>query len=49
MIAFEAAHEVHGTPWAASPRDVLVRIEAELVTGRELVRRRTMYGVRLPL
>ncbi|MGW3658290.1 pyridoxamine 5'-phosphate oxidase family protein [Streptomyces sp. NPDC005151] len=33
--------------WAPSPEEVFVRIEPELVTGRELVRGRTMYGVRL--
>ena len=34
--------------WAPSPREVFVRIEPELVTGRELVAGRTMYGVNLP-
>ncbi|MCC9711329.1 pyridoxamine 5'-phosphate oxidase family protein [Streptomyces sp. MNU76] len=33
--------------WVAAPRDVFVRIQAELVTGRELVGGRTMYGVDL--
>ena len=33
--------------WAPSPREVFVRIEPELVTGRELVGGRTMYGVHL--
>ncbi|MFC4466617.1 pyridoxamine 5'-phosphate oxidase family protein [Streptomyces xiangluensis] len=33
--------------WAASPREVFVRIEAELVPGRELVGGRTTYGVDL--
>ncbi|MEV0414925.1 pyridoxamine 5'-phosphate oxidase family protein [Streptomyces sp. NPDC050448] len=33
--------------WAPSPKEVFVRIEPELVTGRELVGGRTMYGVRL--
>ncbi|MFE9442102.1 pyridoxamine 5'-phosphate oxidase family protein [Streptomyces sp. NPDC006602] len=33
--------------WAPSPRQVFVRIEAELVTGRELVGGRTLYGVDL--
>ncbi|MET8565138.1 pyridoxamine 5'-phosphate oxidase family protein [Streptomyces flaveolus] len=32
--------------WAPSPEEVLVRIEPELVTGRELVGGRTMYGLR---
>lgn len=33
--------------WVASPRETFVRIEPELVTGRELVGGRTMYGVDL--
>ncbi|WP_310719006.1 pyridoxamine 5'-phosphate oxidase family protein [Streptomyces lydicus] len=33
--------------WAPSPDEVLVRVDAELVTGRELVGGRTMYGVTL--
>lgn len=33
--------------WVPSPQEVFVRIEPELVTGRELVRGRTMYGVHL--
>ncbi|WP_306948170.1 pyridoxamine 5'-phosphate oxidase family protein [Streptomyces sp. B4I13] len=33
--------------WFASPEEVFVRIEAELVTGRELVGGRTLYGVDL--
>ena len=32
--------------WVPSPEEVFVRIEPELVTGRELVGGRTMYGVR---
>lgn len=31
--------------WVTSPREVFVRIEPELVTGRELVGGRTLYGV----
>ncbi|BCM64791.1 MULTISPECIES: pyridoxamine 5'-phosphate oxidase family protein [Streptomyces] len=31
--------------WAPSPEEVFVRIEPELVTGRELVGGRTMYGL----
>ncbi|MFF3885893.1 pyridoxamine 5'-phosphate oxidase family protein [Streptomyces sp. NPDC001914] len=34
--------------WAASPHDVFIRIASELVTGRELVAGRTLYGVDLP-
>lgn len=34
--------------WVPSPEEVFVRIEPELVTGRELVGGRTMYGVVLP-
>ncbi|GCB44070.1 pyridoxamine 5'-phosphate oxidase family protein [Streptomyces sp. NL15-2K] len=33
--------------WAPSPRQIFVRIESELVTGRELVGGRTLYGVDL--
>ncbi|MDX3458902.1 pyridoxamine 5'-phosphate oxidase family protein [Streptomyces sp. ME02-8801-2C] len=33
--------------WAPSPEEVFVRIEPELVTGRELAGGRTMYGARL--
>ncbi|MBX9365419.1 pyridoxamine 5'-phosphate oxidase family protein [Streptomyces massasporeus] len=33
--------------WAPSPQEVFVRIEPELVTGRELVGGRTLYGVDL--
>lgn len=33
--------------WAPSPQEVFVRIEPELVTGRELVGGRSLYGVRL--
>ncbi|MCX4903768.1 pyridoxamine 5'-phosphate oxidase family protein [Streptomyces sp. NBC_00878] len=33
--------------WVAAPGEVFVRIEAELVTGRELVGGRTIYGVDL--
>ncbi|MET8131857.1 pyridoxamine 5'-phosphate oxidase family protein, partial [Streptomyces sp. NPDC005251] len=31
--------------WVASPHDVFIRIASELVTGRELVGGRTLYGV----
>ncbi|MDC0765394.1 pyridoxamine 5'-phosphate oxidase family protein [Streptomyces sp. HD] len=34
--------------WVASPVEVFVRIEPELVTGRELVGGRTIKGVDLP-
>lgn len=34
--------------WAPSPREIFVRIEPELVTGRELVGGRTLYGVDPP-
>ncbi|GGY15096.1 pyridoxamine 5'-phosphate oxidase family protein [Streptomyces djakartensis] len=34
--------------WAPAPQEVFVRIEPELVTGRELVGGRTLYGVDLP-
>ncbi|MER5436464.1 pyridoxamine 5'-phosphate oxidase family protein [Streptomyces sp. NPDC002588] len=34
--------------WAPAPQEVFVRIDPELVTGRELVGGRTLYGVRLP-
>ncbi|MDH6484606.1 pyridoxamine 5'-phosphate oxidase family protein [Streptomyces sp. SAI-127] len=34
--------------WVPAPQEVFVRIEAELVTGRELVAGRTLYGVDLP-
>lgn len=33
--------------WAPSPADVFVRVEPELVSGRELVEGRSMYGVDL--
>lgn len=33
--------------WAPAEREVFVRIEAELVTGRELIGGRTLYGVDL--
>ncbi|WP_393088342.1 pyridoxamine 5'-phosphate oxidase family protein [Streptomyces sp. LN704] len=35
--------------WVATPRDVFIRIEPELVTGRELAGGRTAYGVDLSL
>ncbi|MEU0435539.1 pyridoxamine 5'-phosphate oxidase family protein, partial [Streptomyces sp. NPDC006290] len=34
--------------WVASPHDVFIRIASELVTGRELVGGRTLYGIDLP-
>ncbi|MDX3797329.1 pyridoxamine 5'-phosphate oxidase family protein [Streptomyces sp. AK04-3B] len=34
--------------WAPAPQEVFVRIDPELVTGRELVAGRTLYGVQLP-
>jgi nitroimidazol reductase NimA-like FMN-containing flavoprotein (pyridoxamine 5'-phosphate oxidase superfamily) len=34
--------------WAPAPREVFLRITPELVTGRELVGGRTLYGVHLP-
>ena len=33
--------------WVRSPEEVFVRIEAELVTGRQLIGGRTLYGMRL--
>ncbi|MER5532312.1 pyridoxamine 5'-phosphate oxidase family protein [Streptomyces mirabilis] len=33
--------------WVASPEEVFIRIEPELVTGRQLVAGRTVYGVDL--
>jgi nitroimidazol reductase NimA-like FMN-containing flavoprotein (pyridoxamine 5'-phosphate oxidase superfamily) len=33
--------------WVSAPQEVFVRIEPELVTGRELVGGRTLYGVDL--
>ena len=33
--------------WAPSPEEVFVRIEPELITGRELVGGRSLYGVHL--
>jgi nitroimidazol reductase NimA-like FMN-containing flavoprotein (pyridoxamine 5'-phosphate oxidase superfamily) len=35
--------------WVPSPQEVFVRIEPELVTGRELAGGRSLYGVRLPV
>ncbi|MDX3241353.1 MULTISPECIES: pyridoxamine 5'-phosphate oxidase family protein [unclassified Streptomyces] len=34
--------------WVPAPREVFVRIDPQLVTGRELVGGRTLYGVHLP-
>lgn len=33
--------------WVPAPQEVLIRIEPELVTGRELIGGRTLYGVNL--
>ncbi|MFD7406829.1 pyridoxamine 5'-phosphate oxidase family protein [Streptomyces sp. NPDC059866] len=33
--------------WAPSPQEVFVRIEPELVTGRELIGGRSLYGLNL--
>ncbi|MGV9352201.1 pyridoxamine 5'-phosphate oxidase family protein [Streptomyces misionensis] len=44
----ERAERVAPGSWAPSPDDVLVRIDAELITGRRLLGGRTMYGVSLP-
>lgn len=35
--------------WAPSPEEVFVRIEPELITGRELIGGRPLHGTRLPL
>jgi nitroimidazol reductase NimA-like FMN-containing flavoprotein (pyridoxamine 5'-phosphate oxidase superfamily) len=43
----ERLERIGPRPWAPSPEEVLMRIDPELVTGRELVGGRTMYGVRL--
>lgn len=45
----EHAHLMRTGPcsWAPSPQEVFVRIESELVTGRELVGGRSLYGVDL--
>lgn len=34
--------------WAPAPQEVFLRIDPELLTGRELVGGRSLYGVRLP-
>ncbi|MGW0875678.1 pyridoxamine 5'-phosphate oxidase family protein [Streptomyces sp. NPDC002740] len=34
--------------WAPAPQEVFVRIDAELVTGRELAGGRSVYGVHFP-
>ncbi|MEU9558662.1 pyridoxamine 5'-phosphate oxidase family protein [Streptomyces fumanus] len=46
----EHAHLVRTGPrsWVPWPVEVFLRIEADLVTGRELVGGRTLYGVELP-
>ncbi|MCX5001644.1 pyridoxamine 5'-phosphate oxidase family protein [Streptomyces sp. NBC_00638] len=46
----EHAHLARTGPrsWVTSPSDVFIRIASELVTGRELVGGRTLYGVELP-
>lgn len=43
----ERLKRVVSCSWAPSPVEVFVRVEPELVTGRELVGGRTLYGVRL--
>ncbi|WP_327714361.1 pyridoxamine 5'-phosphate oxidase family protein [Streptomyces sp. NBC_00490] len=52
VVTDPAEHErlrrVGPRSWAPSPREVFVRIEPELVTGRELVGGRTLYGADLP-
>ncbi|MGW7404830.1 pyridoxamine 5'-phosphate oxidase family protein [Streptomyces sp. NPDC054833] len=52
VVTDAAEHErlMRGGPrsWVPAPREVFVRIEPELVTGRELVGGRTLYGVDLP-
>ena len=51
VVTDPAEHErlrrVGPRSWAPSPREVFVRIEPELVTGRELVGGRTLYGADL--
>lgn len=53
VVTDPAEHErlcrVGPRSWAPSPREVFVRIEPELVTGRELVGGRTLYGTDLPV
>ncbi|WP_416981913.1 pyridoxamine 5'-phosphate oxidase family protein [Streptomyces sp. T028] len=34
--------------WVPSPKEVFLRIDPELVTGRELLAGRTLYGLHLP-
>ncbi|MGW1596186.1 pyridoxamine 5'-phosphate oxidase family protein [Streptomyces sp. NPDC002343] len=43
----ERLERIGPRPWVPSPEEVLMRIGPELVTGRELVGGRTVYGVRL--
>ncbi|WP_128381344.1 pyridoxamine 5'-phosphate oxidase family protein [Streptomyces cavernae] len=51
VVTGTAAHErlsrTGPRPWAPSPDGVFVRIEPELVTGRELVGGHSMYGLDL--
>ncbi|MET8449720.1 pyridoxamine 5'-phosphate oxidase family protein [Streptomyces sp. NPDC005209] len=51
VVTDPAEHErlVRSGPrsWVPAPQEVFVRIEPELVTGRELVGGRTLYGVDL--
>ncbi|MCX5367500.1 pyridoxamine 5'-phosphate oxidase family protein [Streptomyces sp. NBC_00124] len=53
VVTDPAEHErlrrVGPRSWAPSAREVFVRIEPELVTGRELVGGRTLYGADLPV
>ncbi|MDQ1050957.1 pyridoxamine 5'-phosphate oxidase family protein [Streptomyces sp. V4I2] len=44
---YERLSRIGPRSWAPSPEEVFLRIEPELVTGRELVGVRTQYGVQL--
>ncbi|ARP73371.1 pyridoxamine 5'-phosphate oxidase family protein [Streptomyces pluripotens] len=46
-VETERLDRVGPSSWVPSIDEVLVRIEPELVTGRELVGGRTLYGLRL--
>ncbi|MFF9624736.1 pyridoxamine 5'-phosphate oxidase family protein [Streptomyces griseosporeus] len=52
VVSDPAEHErlVHTGPrsWAPSRQEVFVRVSSELVTGRELVGGRSLYGLNLP-
>ncbi|MEU1571210.1 pyridoxamine 5'-phosphate oxidase family protein [Streptomyces collinus] len=43
----EQLNRVVSGSWAPSPVEVFVRVEPELVAGRELIGGRTLYGVQL--